>query len=166
RCREAHRVPHRLGELRPCQRDDGAVFQPALSGARGRRRRLASPRRADRGGRDHRPSGLRRAGRRVRRVSTRTAGKKASRTTAAKLAALDLRREFDLVLHLPLRYEDETRITPIAEAAPGEPVQVEGTVKSTKIVYRPKRQLLSHITDATGDLVLRFFNFYPSQAKA
>jgi len=102
----------------------------------------------------------------VRRVSTRTAGKKASRTTAAKLAALDLRREFDLVLHLPLRYEDETRITPIAEAAPGEPVQVEGTVKSTKIVYRPKRQLLSHITDATGDLVLRFFNFYPSQAKA
>jgi len=102
----------------------------------------------------------------VRRGSTRTAGKKASRTTAAKLAALGLHREFDLVLHLPLRYEDETRITPIAEAAPGEPVQVEGTVKSTKIVYRPKRQLLSHITDATGDLVLRFFNFYPSQAKA
>jgi ATP-dependent DNA helicase RecG len=97
----------------------------------------------------------------------RTASKKASGTTvAAKLAKLGIRRDFDLVLHLPLRYEDETRLTPIAEAAPGEPVQVEGTVKSTEIAYRPKRQLLSRIADATGDLVLRFFNFYPSQAKA
>ena len=70
------------------------------------------------------------------------------------------------MLHLPLRYEDETRLTPIAEAAQGVPIQVEGTVKSTEIVYRPKRQLLSRIADSTGELVLRFFNFYGSQAKA
>jgi len=122
----------------------------------------------------------------VRKVSTRAsraevssksrAGKKSSkrpnprssgsRTIAAKLGKLGIRREFDLVLHLPLRYEDETRVTPIASASPGLPVQVEGTVRSTEIVYRPRRQLVSKIEDATGELALRFFNFYGSQAKA
>ena len=89
-----------------------------------------------------------------------------SRTVAAKLVKLGIRREFDLVLHLPLRYEDETHVTPIANAPPGLPVQVEGTVRSTEIVYRPRRQLVSRIEDSTGELALRFFNFYGSQAKA
>jgi len=89
-----------------------------------------------------------------------------SRAIPAKLAKLGIGRDFDLVLHLPLRYEDETRITPIASATPGTAVQVEGTVRSTEIVYRPKRQLISRIEDSTGELVLRFFNFYRSQAKA
>jgi len=113
----------------------------------------------------------------VRKVSTRVSGTKASskkttpapspaKANAARLAKLGIRHDFDLVLHLPLRYEDETRLTPIAEAAPGIPVQVEGTVKSTEIVYRPRRQLLSRIADSSGELVLRFFNFYGSQAKA
>jgi ATP-dependent DNA helicase RecG len=112
----------------------------------------------------------------VRKVSTRTSGTKASsrksiparypaKSNAARLAKLGIQRDFDLVLHLPLRYEDETRLTPIAEAAPGVPVQIEGTVKSTEIVYRPRRQLLSRIADSSGELVLRFFNFYGSQAK-
>jgi len=90
----------------------------------------------------------------------------AGKTIAAKLAKLGIVRDFDLVLHLPLRYEDETRITPISDATPGAAVQVEGTVRSTEIVYRPKRQLVSRLEDATGELVLRFFNFYGSQAKA
>jgi len=89
-----------------------------------------------------------------------------NRTVAAKLAKLGILRDFDLVLHLPLRYEDETRLTPIAMALSGTPVQVEGTVRSSEIAYRPRRQLVSRITDATGELVLRFFNFYPSQARA
>jgi len=89
-----------------------------------------------------------------------------TRTAAAKLAKLGIRSEFDLVLHLPLRYEDETRVTPIANAPAGLPVQVEGTVRSTEIVYRPRRQLVSRIEDSTGELALRFFNFYGSQAKA
>ncbi len=84
----------------------------------------------------------------------------------ARLERLGIRRDFDLVLHLPLRYEDETRITPITGAPPGAPVQVEGTVRSTKIAYRPRRQLVCRIEDATGEAVLRFFNFYGSQAKA
>ena len=70
------------------------------------------------------------------------------------------------MLHLPLRYEDETRLTPIASAVPGAAIQVEGTVRSTEVVFRPKRQLISRIEDRTGELVLRFFNFYGSQARA
>jgi len=84
----------------------------------------------------------------------------------AKLAKLGIRRDFDLVLHLPLRYEDETGITAIASALSGSAVQVEGTVRSTEIVYRPRRQLASRIEDSSGELILRFFNFYGSQARA
>jgi ATP-dependent DNA helicase RecG len=90
----------------------------------------------------------------------------AKKTITAKLAKLGIGGDFDLVLHLPLRYEDETRLTPIANAIPGTAVQVEGMVRSTEIAYRPKRQLISRIEDSTGELVLRFFNFYGSQAKA
>ena len=84
----------------------------------------------------------------------------------AKLARLGIHRDFDLVLHLPLRYEDETRIVPIQEVPPGSPVQVEGTVLDSKIVFRPRRQLVVRIGDGGGEITLRFFNFYPSQQKA
>ena len=89
--------------------------------------------------------------------------------TAAKLAKLGVRSLADLVLHLPLRYEDETRITPIASAASAEPVLVEARVHRARIVYRPKRQLVveASATDGSGaTLVLRFYNFYGSQHKA
>ena len=84
----------------------------------------------------------------------------------AKLAKLGIHRQFDLVLHLPLRYEDETRLTPIAEAHEGVPVQVEGTVIDSQIAYRPRRQLICKIEDDSGLLTMRFLNFYGSQAKA
>jgi len=84
----------------------------------------------------------------------------------AKLAKLGIRRQFDLVLHLPLRYEDETRLTPIAAAQAGAPVQVEGTVIDSQIAYRPRRQLVCKIEDDSGQLTMRFLNFYGSQAKA
>ena len=85
---------------------------------------------------------------------------------ADKLKTLGLHTQADLVLHLPLRFEDETRITPIAAAVPGATAQFEATVVSTEIAYRPKRQLVSRVEDASGELVLRFLNFYPSQQKA
>jgi len=84
----------------------------------------------------------------------------------AKLAKLGIQRQFDLVLHLPLRYEDETRLTSIADAREGAPVQVEGTVIESRIAYRPRRQLVCKIEDASGYLYMRFLNFYGSQAKA
>ncbi len=82
-----------------------------------------------------------------------------------KLKTLGLSTQADLVLHLPLRFEDETRITPIAEAVPGMAAQFEATVVSCEIAYRPKRQLICRVEDETGELVLRFLNFYPSQQK-
>ncbi|NWG30521.1 MAG: ATP-dependent DNA helicase RecG [Rhodocyclaceae bacterium] len=85
---------------------------------------------------------------------------------ADKLKALGLVTQADLVLHLPLRFEDETRITPIAAAVPGESAQFEATVVSTEIHFRPRRQLVCRVADASGELVLRFLNFYPSQQKA
>jgi len=83
-----------------------------------------------------------------------------------KLAKLGLRSNEDLALHLPLRFEDETFITPVADAPPGASVQCEVTVLSCDVAFRPRRQLVAKTQDKDGDLlVLRFLNFYPSQQK-
>jgi ATP-dependent DNA helicase RecG len=82
-----------------------------------------------------------------------------------KLKTLGLHSQADLVLHLPLRFEDETRVTPIAAAVPGAAAQFDVAVISTEIAYRPKRQLVCRVEDESGELILRFLNFYPSQQK-
>ncbi|MGE0558803.1 MAG: ATP-dependent DNA helicase RecG [Burkholderiales bacterium] len=87
------------------------------------------------------------------------------KTIADKLGKLGIRRRFDLVLHLPLRYDDETSISSIADAVPGPEVLVQGTVTDCDIKYRPKRQLVCRISDGSGELTLRFLNFYGSQVK-
>ncbi|WP_047243524.1 ATP-dependent DNA helicase RecG [Chromobacterium subtsugae] len=84
---------------------------------------------------------------------------------AKKLEKLGIRRRFDLVLHLPLRYEDETHLYPIADAPYGQPVLVEGTVVSHEVSFRPRKQLRVQIEDGSGALLLRFIHFYPSQIK-
>jgi ATP-dependent DNA helicase RecG len=86
-------------------------------------------------------------------------------TRDAQLAKLGLRTDLDLALHLPLRYEDETRLTPIADARDGQPVQIEGVVESCEVMFRPRRQLVARIRDDSGLVVARFLNFYPSQQK-
>ena len=83
-----------------------------------------------------------------------------------RLERLGVHRLDDLVLHLPLRYEDETALELIAQASQGASVQVEGTVVDTRVEYRPRRQLLCRIEDTSGTLTMRFFNFYPSQQKS
>jgi ATP-dependent DNA helicase RecG len=88
-----------------------------------------------------------------------------SRSTLDRLARLGINSKFDLVLHLPLRYDDETRLYSLSEAPPGQPVLVEGNVVEADVKYRPRRQLICHIEDGSGVLSLRFFNFYPSQLK-
>ena len=85
---------------------------------------------------------------------------------AEKLARLGLRSDADLILHLPLRYEDETRVTPLRDALPGVPAQFEVEVVSSEIAFRPRRQLLARVRDDTGAALLRFLNFYPSQQKS
>jgi ATP-dependent DNA helicase RecG len=84
-----------------------------------------------------------------------------------KLAKLGLHTDMDLVLHLPMRYEDETQVITIEEARlhGGDTSQVEGVVVKNEITFKPRRQLLVHISDGTGDLQLRFMNFYGSQVK-
>jgi ATP-dependent DNA helicase RecG len=91
---------------------------------------------------------------------------KAGNTLADKRARLGIGREQDLVLHLPLRYEDRTHLCPMAALQAGRAWQVEGTVVNTEIQYRPRRQLICLLEDGEAKLVLRFFNFYPSQQKA
>ena len=97
--------------------------------------------------------------------------RKSGDSLADKLARLGVARDEDLVLHLPLRYEDHTRLVPLAQVKVGETVQTEGTVVHVDIAYRPRRQLVCRIeeVDARGGrsgLTLRFFSFYPNQQKA
>ena len=79
---------------------------------------------------------------------------------------LGLRRDIDLALHLPLRYEDETRLTPISNLRDGDVAQVEGVVSDCQVQVRARRQLVVRLHDGTEDLVLRFLHFYPSHQKA
>jgi len=82
-----------------------------------------------------------------------------------KLSRLGIRNELDLILHLPIRYEDETHLFPISDAPPGQMVQVEGVIIHNEVVIRPRRQLVCQIEDSSGILVMRFLNFYGSQIK-
>jgi ATP-dependent DNA helicase RecG len=86
-------------------------------------------------------------------------------TLAARLGRLGLRTDADLILHLPLRYEDETRITAIRDTQPGVAAQFEVEVIDCEIAYRPRRQLLAKVSDDSGSMLLRFLNFYPNQQK-
>ncbi|MBK7648001.1 MAG: ATP-dependent DNA helicase RecG [Betaproteobacteria bacterium] len=91
---------------------------------------------------------------------------RASEALQKKLAKIGLHSEADLLVHLPLRYEDETRITPVNGALGGEPVQIEVVVQSNEIQFRPRRQMIVRAADESGEITLRFFSFYPSQQAA
>ncbi|MFO1279254.1 MAG: ATP-dependent DNA helicase RecG [Burkholderiaceae bacterium] len=82
------------------------------------------------------------------------------------LRKLGLVREIDLALHLPLRYEDETRIVSLRDVREGDEVQIEAVVTASEVSFRPRRQLLVTVDDGGDTCLLRFFNFYPSQQKA
>jgi ATP-dependent DNA helicase RecG len=81
------------------------------------------------------------------------------------LLKMGLRRDIDLALHLPLRYEDETRIQPLAQAREGDTVQIEATVTHSEISLQSRRQLLVTVDDGSDTCTLRFFSFYPSHQK-
>ncbi len=84
---------------------------------------------------------------------------------AARLKALGLVREIDLLLHQPLRYEDRTRLTRLDRIRPGELVQVEGRIAHSEIRRARKRMLIAVLADDHGQILLRFFHFFPSQQK-
>ena len=87
------------------------------------------------------------------------------KATVSRLAKLGIHQRFDLVLHLPLRYEDETALRRIADLIPGASMQVEGEIIHCEVAYRPRRSLICQLQDDSGILFLRFLNFYPSQQK-
>ncbi len=97
--------------------------------------------------------------------ATQSASKPLSAPQKA-LRKLGLNRAIDLALHLPLRYEDETRIVRLADTREGDVAQIEATVTSCEVAYKPRRQLLVVVDDGSDTCTLRFFNFYPSQQKA
>ncbi|KAF0099504.1 MAG: recG [bacterium] len=76
---------------------------------------------------------------------------------------LGLEQVSDLILHLPLRYIDETRLTPLEEARPGSHVQVEGRIRHAEVQTRPRRQLVAEIEENGRSLFFRLLHFYPSQ---
>ena len=82
---------------------------------------------------------------------------------AEKLANYGIREIEDLLFHLPLRYQDRTRVTPIAAAREGLDVVVEGEVKVADIAYGKRRSLVARIQDGSGTLTLRFFHFSAAQ---
>jgi len=86
--------------------------------------------------------------------------------TQQALDKMGLKRDIDLALHLPLRYEDETRITKLRDVRDGDTAQIEARVTACEVSFRPRRQLIVTVDDGTDTCTLRFFNFYPSQQKA
>lgn len=82
---------------------------------------------------------------------------------AEKLAKVGLENLQDILFHLPTRYQDRTRITPIGELRPGQDAVVEGIVAGADVVMGRRRSLLVRLQDGTGTLSLRFFHFSQAQ---
>ncbi|MBZ2160688.1 ATP-dependent DNA helicase RecG [Alteromonas stellipolaris] len=88
-----------------------------------------------------------------------TALKGVGAKVAEKLAKIGLFTLQDVLFHLPLRYEDRTRVYSVAECRPFTHVSVQGEVKSADIQYGKKRMLVVKLSDGTGTITLRFFHF-------
>lgn len=82
-----------------------------------------------------------------------------------KFQRLGLDQPRDFIVHLPIRYEDETQINSILSLRPGQTGQIEAEVVRCEVQLRPRRQLFALVQDGTGELALRWLNFYPSQQK-
>ena len=82
------------------------------------------------------------------------------------LRKMGLLRPVDMALHLPMRYEDETRLGKLGAARDGDALQFEAVVQSCQVVFKPRRQLQAVVSDGTDMCTLRFFNFHPNMQKA
>ncbi|ACL74252.1 ATP-dependent DNA helicase RecG [Thioalkalivibrio sulfidiphilus] len=82
---------------------------------------------------------------------------------AEKLAKIGIRTVTDLLFHLPLRYQDRTRVMPMGSLRPGDEGVVEGVVDHAEVVFRGRRMLLVRLSDGTGSITLRFFHFSAAQ---
>lgn len=94
--------------------------------------------------------------------SSQPRGRRDAQTLLAKLGLTSAQ---DFLLHFPIRYEDETQVSPIASARAGIALQAEGEVVSSEVTYRPRRYLAAKLRDDSGQIQLRWLNFYPSQVQ-
>ncbi len=92
-----------------------------------------------------------------------TALKGVGAALAEKLAKVGLETLQDVMFHLPLRYQDRTRIVPIGALRPGQDAVVEGTVAGADVVMGRRRSLLVRLQDGSGTLSLRFYHFSQAQ---
>ncbi|CAH0307803.1 ATP-dependent DNA helicase RecG [Pseudomonas sp. Bi70] len=92
-----------------------------------------------------------------------TALKGVGAALAEKLAKVGLETLQDILFHLPLRYQDRTRIVPIGALRPGQDAVVEGTVSGADVVMGKRRSLLVRLNDGSGTLSLRFYHFSNAQ---
>lgn len=79
------------------------------------------------------------------------------------LQKLGITDTHDLLLHLPLRYVDETHIVPIRDLRLGEQAQIEGEIVHAEVQHRPRKMLIIRVRDASGEIFLRFLNYYSGQ---
>ncbi len=86
--------------------------------------------------------------------------------TAEQLTRLGIESVQDLLFHLPLRYEDRTRVCPIADAWPATTVSVQGEVVSSDITFGKRRSWVVVLRDGSGSITLRFFHFSAAQKNA
>jgi ATP-dependent DNA helicase RecG len=89
-----------------------------------------------------------------------------SKPLIANLNKLGISNIQGLLLHLPLRYIDETRITAIRDLRQGDDAQCEGEIVHAEVTYKPRKALIARLEDSSGQLTLRFLHFYPSQITA
>ena len=82
---------------------------------------------------------------------------------AEKLAAIHIHTVLDLLFHLPLRYQDRTRVTPIRAVRHGVEAVIEGEIMGSAIVFGKRRSLLVKVADKTGIISLRFYHFSAAQ---
>ncbi|WEK31109.1 MAG: ATP-dependent DNA helicase RecG [Candidatus Pseudomonas phytovorans] len=82
---------------------------------------------------------------------------------AEKLAKVGLENLQDVLFHLPLRYQDRTRVVPIGELRPGQDAVIEGVVSGTDVTMGKRRSLVVRLGDGSGVLTLRFYHFSNAQ---
>ena len=95
-----------------------------------------------------------------------TALKGVGEAMAEKLAKVGLENIQDVLFHLPLRYQDRTRVVPIGALRPGQDAVIEGVVSGADVVMGKRRSLLVRLSDGTGVLSLRFYHFSNAQKDA
>ena len=95
-----------------------------------------------------------------------TALKGIGEAMAEKLAKVGLENLQDVLFHLPLRYQDRTRVVPIGELRPGQDAVIEGVVSGADVSMGKRRSLLVRLGDGSGALSLRFYHFSNAQKEA